>query len=213
METPDSTHIEGSLSRAWYNASITEFLQSRSDGIVGQLLTKSEFSVLSTQKDAWLAEIALLQDCLGGLTGTVYLEFSIPRMGRRIDAVLLIGPVVFVIEFKVGEGTFDRSALDQVWDYALDLKNFHQASHCASIVPILVATEASESVPKELKADEDRVYRPIPTHPAGLREVIDRTLRTIVGEALDGEQWPRAPLSSYAHHCRGRQSPLRSAFS
>jgi hypothetical protein len=160
---------------------------------VGQLLIKSEFSVLSTQKDAWLGEIALLQDCLGGLRGTAHLEFSIPRMGRRIDAVLLIGPVVFVVEFKVGESEFDRSALDQVWDYALDLKNFHRGSHSAAIVPILVATEATRCIPSELHADEDRVYRPIPTHSAGLRDVIDRTLQTVEGEALDGEQWPRAP--------------------
>jgi len=193
METPNSTDAQRSLSRAWYSASITEFLQSRSGDIVGQLLTKSEFSVLATQKDAWLAEIPLLQNCLAGLMGTLYLEFSIPRMGRRIDAVLLIGPVVFVIEFKVGESAFDRSAVDQVWDYALDLKNFHQASHHASIVPILIATEVSESVPWELSADEDHVYRPISACPAGLREVIDRTLQTIAGEALDGEQWARAP--------------------
>lgn len=193
METPNSTDVVRSLSRAWYSALITEFLQRRSGDIVGQLLTNSEFPVLSTQKDAWSTEIALLQDCLGGLAGTVYLEFSIPRMGRRIDAVLLIGPVVFVIEFKVGESAFDRSAVNQVWDYALDLKNFHQGSHGASIVPILIATEVSESTPWELKADEDQVYRPISACPSGLREVIDRTLRTIAGEALDGEQWPRTP--------------------
>ena len=82
-------------------------------------------------------------------------------MGRRIDAVLLIGPVVFVIEFKVGESVFERAALDQVWDYALDLKNFHEASHSVSIVPVLIATGATASAPLELHADEDKVYRPI----------------------------------------------------
>ena len=68
-------------------------------------------------------------------------------MGRRIDVVLVIGPVIFAVEFKVGEKTFDRSAIDQVWDYGLDLKNFHEASHDASIVPILIATEATECPP------------------------------------------------------------------
>jgi hypothetical protein len=130
-------------SRAWYSAFISEFLQTPSAVIVGQLAAGSGFTLLSTQTDAWLAQIALLQERLGGLNGALFLEFNIPRMGRRIDAVLLIGPVVFVIEFKVGESVFDSAAVDQVWDYALDLKNFHEASHAASIVPILVATEAT----------------------------------------------------------------------
>ena len=73
-------------------------------------------------------------------------------MGRRIDVVLVIGPVVFAIEFKVGEKTFDRSAIDQVWDYGLDLKNFHEASHNASIIPILIAPEATECPPIDLHA-------------------------------------------------------------
>jgi len=140
-----------------------------------------------------LAQISLLQDQLSGLTGSVFLEFSIPRMGRRVDAVVLIGPVVFVLEFKVGERTFDRAGVDQVWDYALDLKNFHKASHSASIVPILVATEATESPTSELHVDEDRVYRPVCIHPGGLREAIDLILRAVTGEVLDGDQWGRAP--------------------
>ena len=81
-------------------------------------------------------------------------------MGRRIDVVLVIGPVIFAVEFKVGEKTFDRSAIDQVWDYGLDLKNFHEASHDASIVPILIATEASECPRTEWVADADKLYRP-----------------------------------------------------
>ena len=115
----------------------------------------------------------------------MFLEFNIPRMGRRIDAVLLIGPVVFVIEFKVGESTFDRAAVDQAWDYALDLKNFHEASHSVSIVPILIATETTPAAPSKLHTDEDKVYHPILVHPEGFREAIDLTLQTLSGEVLD----------------------------
>ena len=129
---------------------------------------------------------------LVGLTGALFLEFNIPRMGRRIDAVLLVGPVVFVIEFKVGESTFDRAAVDQVWDYALDLKNFHEASHSVSIVPILIATETKAAPPLKLHADEDKVYRPILVHPEGFREAIDLTLQTLTGEVLDEQRWSRA---------------------
>ena len=189
---PEPVRITGVLSRAWYGASIADFLQAQPDTIVGQLVRNGNFALLPTQKDAWLAQIEFLQDRLVGLTGALFLEFNIPRMGRRIDAVLLVGPVVFVIEFKVGESTFDRAAVDQVWDYALDLKNFHEASHSVSIVPILIATEATTSAPLKLHADEDKVYRPILVHPAGFREAIDLALRTVTGEVLDEQQWSRA---------------------
>ena len=170
-----------------------------------------DFDLATTQKEAWLEQIAFLQKNLDGLNGTLYLEFNIPRMGSRVDAVLLIGPVVFVVEFKVGEATFDRAAVDQVWDYALDLKNFHETSHQASLVPILIATEAKESAHTDLIADADGVYRPMQTHPVGFRGVIEYALGVIGGRALDQSQWAQgaykptptiveAARALYAHH-------------
>jgi hypothetical protein len=114
-------------------------------------------------------------------------------MGRRLDAALLIGPVVFVVEFKVGDTGFDRTAIDQVWDYALDLKNFHEASHAVPIVPILIATGASFSTTDELCSDKDSVYRPILIDPARFRTTLDLVLRTVDGPKLDEAQWPCAP--------------------
>ena len=164
-----------------------------SDSIVGRLARNSEFTVLPAQRDAWLEQIGLLRSQVAGLAGSLLMEFSIPRMGRRIDTVLLVSPIVFVVEFKVGETVFDRAAIDQVWDYALDLKNFHEASHSPPIIPILVATGASASPPIELRADEDNVYRPIPVHPANFRATLDLALQTVTGEPLDEQFWPRAP--------------------
>jgi hypothetical protein len=140
-----------------------------------------------------LVQIRLLQEHLHCLPGSLFLEFSILRMGRRIDAVILTGPVVFVIEFKVGETAFDRTALDQVWDYALDLKNFHEGSHAAPIVPVLIATGTDRSPPVELHADEDRVYRPISVHPAVFRETVDLALKVVKGEDFNHEHWLHAP--------------------
>ena len=113
-------------------------------------------------------------------------------MGRRIDVVLVIGPAVFAIEFKVGEKTFERAAIDQVWDYGLDLKNFHEASHDASIIPILIATEATQCPRPELVADADKVYRPIVVDPEGFRSVLDAALAKISGHVLDADAWARA---------------------
>jgi hypothetical protein len=188
------SHALDASSRAWYSASITDFLQADYDTVVGRLTRNSDFTVLPEQKDAWLVQIQLLQDRLGDLTGSLFMEFSIPRMGHRIDTVLLTGPIVFVLEFKVGDTVFDRAAVDQVWDYALDLKNFHEASHAAPIVPILIATGASTSPAVELhSADADMVYRPIRVHPANVRPTIDLMLRTVKGEQIDPEYWARAP--------------------
>ncbi len=184
----------GIISRAWYGSSIAEFLQSTSDSVFAHLAKNPEFSLLSTQKGAWTAQIDFLKTQLTGLTGSVFLEFNIPRMGRRIDAVLLIGPVVFVVEFKVGESSFDRAAVDQVWDYALDLKNFHEASHTVSIVPILIATGATTAASVELRADNDKVYWPVQVHPAGFRNAIDDTVQVIAGDALNQQRWA---LASY----------------
>ena len=145
MEEPVTPTLTRPFSlRFWYGGSIVEFLATEPRAILGDLSQHSGFAVLPTDTGAWVTEIDILQTELRGLTGSIFFEFNIPRMGRRIDVVLVIGQVIFAVEFKVGEKTFDRSAIDQVWDYGLDLKNFHKASHGASIVPILIATEASE---------------------------------------------------------------------
>ena len=99
---PTSTSVVSPL-RAWYSASINDFLQSSSDVIFSQLAKNNDFDLVSTQRSAWIEQIQFLQSSLKGLTGSLFLEFNIPRMGRRIDAVVLTGPVIFVIEFKVGE--------------------------------------------------------------------------------------------------------------
>lgn len=140
-----------------------------------------------------MAQVQFLRSHLNGLSGFIFLEFNIPRMGRRIDVVLLVGPVVFALEFKVGEKSFDRSAVDQVWDYALDLKNFHEASHNVSIIPLLIATEAADSAETTLQADADKVYRPLLVNAVGFRTVVDLALKGIAGSMLDEQQWSRAP--------------------
>ncbi|HTQ78045.1 MAG TPA: DUF2075 domain-containing protein [Burkholderiales bacterium] len=180
-------------SRAWYHAPSVEFLAAHDDAILGQLVRNSDFPVDETQGDAWVAEIGLLKACLQGVDGTILLEFNIPRMGARIDAVLLVGPIVFVLEFKVGAKTFDRGAIDQVWDYGLDLKNFHAASHEVPIVPVLVATEAQSHLRLELERDDDNLYRPARANAETLASFIRRARQSILGAVVEDSQWARAP--------------------
>ena len=178
--------------RFWYGAPIAEFLGANAQEIVGQLTLNSSFDIDRSQAAAWLTEIDILQKELRGLTGSTFFEFNIPRMGRRIDVVLVIGSVIFAVEFKVGEKTFDRSAIDQVWDYGLDLKNFHEASHDASIVPILIATEATDCPPVELQADPDKLYRPLVVDPQSFRDVLESAVKEISGAPVDADAWARA---------------------
>lgn len=188
-----SAYLKKSIPRAWYCSPVSLFLEESSDNILGKLTRNCDFEILTTQKNAWIEQIEILHACLQGIRGSIFLEFSIPRMGRRIDAVLLVGPVVFAIEFKTGEKDFDRIAIDQVWDYALDLKNFHEASHGVSIVPILVATQSKNPASLELRVDNDKVYRPVSVSAEGIRGVIDFVLQTVKGTSIDGKYWVEAP--------------------
>ncbi len=115
---------------------------------------------------------------LKDIPGHVYFEFAIPRMGKRVDVVLISGGIIFVIEFKVGETTYPAYALEQVMDYALDLKNFHSSSHHSPIVPILVCTEAI-AYPLSLQAYPDRVYEPLRTNGISLGKQINECLLII----------------------------------
>jgi len=175
--------------RAWYSNSIEDFLRDPEDLIFGQLAKHSEFEDNTDQKTAWTVEVSLLQKSLIGLSGHIFFEFSIPRMGRRIDVALLFPNVLIVLEFKVGTADFDRSAIDQTWDYALDLKNFHGASHPASIVPILVATEAIETESRGLISGGDGVYEPLRISSSDLRRTLDSVIESIHGEPLDAVIW------------------------
>jgi len=179
----------GSIPRAWYDAPIDAFLTSSDSGVLGKLSSNSEFSILESQVDAWRAEITILKTALESHTGHLFLEYSIPRMGRRVDAILILGSAVVVVEFKIGEKTFLRSAVEQVWDYALDLKNFHERSHEASIVPVLVATEAQACPRATLHADLDGVYRPVCIVVAQLRSLIREVEGSVTGAKIDAEQW------------------------
>jgi hypothetical protein len=133
------------LKREYYSDSITNFRTTASDQILGKLTRSSDFSIEQSQRDAWLEEITILQQALSRSQGTIYFEYSIPRMGKRVDVVILIGAAIFILEFKVGEKEFTSNAIDQVLDYALDLKNFHESSHEQFIAPILIATKANST--------------------------------------------------------------------
>jgi hypothetical protein len=109
--------------------------------VLAELVRGSLFPVLQSQRDAWLAQLPLLRE-VAGHTGMMYLEYAIPRMGHRIDSVVLVNGIILTIEFKIDAKEYLRGDIDQAYDYAIDLKYFHEASHDLPVVPILVASRA-----------------------------------------------------------------------
>ncbi len=91
------------MTRNYYSDYIGAFCSTTPEEILGVLTLNNEFSTERTQTDAWLQQIELLQDILKGFDGSIFFEYAIPRMGKRIDVLLIINHVIFVLEFKVGE--------------------------------------------------------------------------------------------------------------
>ena len=178
------------MKREYYSNSISKFLRSSTEEILGALTLSNDFSLIQTQRGSWVAQIEILQKVLTPYDGSIYFEYSIPRMGRRIDVLLLIGPVIFVLEFKVGEEEFTSYAIDQVCDYALDLKNFHDSSHEQHIAPILIATEAKGAIPViACTQQNDKLLFPIKSNTAQLQQVINDVLNFVDGKDIDVNEW------------------------
>lgn len=153
---------------AYFHASIPKFLAMSADAILGQLTQSHVHALEHLQRNAWLDQIDILKVALSDQNdGHLFFEFLIPRMGKRADVVLLLNDCVFVIEFKVGADHFDAAATDQVYDYALDLKNFHFGSHDLPILPVLVATEADRYATQAIWA-ADGVAEPVLVGSEGL---------------------------------------------
>jgi len=183
-------------SRAFYSDAIAAFLVRSPDEIIGRLVTSSPFADEVSQKQAWAEEIRIMREVLAPWKhepGKVYFEFVVPRMGKRIDVVVVLRHVVLVIEFKVFEDQYPAHAIDQVYDYAVDLKNFHETSHRQVIAPVLVATHA-DLPPDRLAIVEptlhgDDVLRPVLANEATLGSVIRRVVEFCDGPPIDAGQW------------------------
>ncbi|GJL88993.1 MAG: hypothetical protein DHS20C03_27020 [Minwuia thermotolerans] len=178
------------LKHAYFESTLREFVDISPDHILGRLARVHGFDVDLAQRDAWLGQIDILKRELSRFAeATLFLEFAIPRMGKRADAVLLLEGIVFVIEFKVGSTSFDRAGIDQVHDYSLDLKNFHLGSHDRLLIPILIATEAPEQSEHYLSLADDRVAEPLRVGGQGLGQAIAELLLQHSELRLDPATW------------------------
>lgn len=179
------------VKRYFHGDTIEGFLAMPDAQIIGILTTAHtslHASLQSLQNDAWREEISLLKNILIPYIGRghIYFEYTIPRMGRRIDVVLLLDGVVLLLEFKAFNEQYTKADIAQVWDYALDLKNFHEQSHNRQIVPILVATEAVDTTSDFIPFD-DKVFYPILTNREQLASTIAESLLFCDADNSEGD--------------------------
>ena len=174
--------------REYYIDSINNFIVADEENILGQLLIHDEFETSDLQKLAWKAEIQILKCQLEEFRGDVIFEYTIPRMGHRVDTVCIIEGIIFLFEFKVGDNEHKKATIDQVMDYALDLKYFHEESKRRYIVPICVSTKASVQK-NEYNCCSDGIYNAILCNENNIGDNIHNILLQVQGKTLDGRTW------------------------
>lgn len=178
------------MERAYLSLSAADVQSARTGELFGELARKLPFALEPTQTAAWEYQLQHLRQLAVQLPAAhFFMEFLIPRMGRRADLIVLLGGIVFVVEYKTGAKQFDRSGLDQVYGYGLDLKHFHETSHGAPVVPILVATEASTVSFHDVQWDTDGLARPLRASPSTLADTILRVLQSQRVPPLDAVSW------------------------
>lgn len=174
--------------REYYIDSINNFIVADEENVLGQLLIHDEFETSDLQKLAWKVEIQILKRQLEEFRGDVIFENTIPRMGHRVDTVCIIEGIIFLFEFKVGDNEYKKTTIDQVMDYALDLKYFHEESKRRYIVPICVSTKASVQK-NEYNCCSDGIYNAILCNENNIGDNIHNILLQVRDKTLAGRTW------------------------
>ena len=187
------------MSRCLYNSDFATFLYTDSASIYRILDDNYHGEAQTTTRDAWKAEIDIMKNVVSSLNNTdgqIIFEYDIPRLGKRIDVVLLYCGIVFCLEFKVGESKILETNIDQVLDYALDLKNFHKFSEDKVIAPILIATNySSRSTAIQMSVYDDKVINPLVTGAVGIFALIQNVVGKFPNEAPVHKDWVISPYA------------------
>lgn len=183
--------------RCLYNSDFNRFCIADENSIFGELCDHYHGDALTTTREAWKNEISIMKTILSPYeNGQIIFEYVIPRLGKRIDVVLLLGGIVFCLEFKVGESRILEADVDQVLDYALDLKNFHKLSQDKIIVPILIATNyQSTSTDVQMSVYDDQVVNPLVTGLNGISFLISEVLKAFPDESPVNPDWIISPYA------------------
>lgn len=195
----DKASFSNKSTRCLYNVSFDEFLIDNENVVFGILCDSYHGDALTSTREAWKKEISIMKETLSQYQnddGQIIFEYDIPRLGKRIDVVLLFRGIVFCLEFKVGENKILEADIDQVLDYALDLKNFHKFSQDRIIVPILIATKyRSSSTDVFMSVYDDKVVNPLVTGQDGLKNILNAVLEKFPNENQLDPNWIISPYA------------------
>ena len=186
--------------RYYYSDTISNFLNRSNEEIIGKLTLASQHDINDDTSNSWLEEVEIIKNVLTPYNerGSLYFEYNIPRMGRRADVIVVIDEIVFILEFKTAGSRFTHDAITQVWDYALDLKNFQEGSLERIIVPVLVATlERNNNCDFSLNPFKDNVYEPLRTNANRLCDAFSISLENIPHPKIEhsddrDDQWAKS---------------------
>lgn len=185
--------------RFLYNEKLRTFLEKDSNSIIGSMVANSHGNLMTTTRESWESEISIMKSTiklLSNQNGQIVFEYDIPRLSKRIDVVLLINGIVFCLEFKVGESIIHEEDIDQVLDYALDLRNFHKLSQDKIIVPILIPTNYKlKTTDIKISAYDDRIINPMICGANSIAELINSILKKYPNENKIDENWVISPYS------------------
>ena len=175
--------------RAYYSKELQEFLTDDGSRIIGELTNNHQFALEEQQRNAWIQQIEILKNELHNFdSGHIMFEYSIPRMGKRVDVIFIYAGIVFVIEFKVFAKEYLHADIDQCLDYSLDLKNFQEGSHNVQLVPILVSTEAL-NFNNDFEQFRDGIFTPLRANKNNLGDIIKEISEQFKAEAIDATKW------------------------
>lgn len=185
--------------RCLFSCKIAEFLTTESNLVFGTICENYHGDVLSSQREAWLNEIELMKRVLSkncDSNGEIIFEYDIPRLGKRVDIILLLNGIIFCCEFKDGKADILEKDIDQVFDYALDLKHFHRFSHNQIIVPILIPTNYSRSSNIiQMSVYDDKVINPLVSGKNNLQDLIQKVLERFPNEPSINPNWIISPYA------------------
>lgn len=189
----------GHSTRCLYSNSFAGFLDESEASIYSIMDDNYHGDALTTTREAWKSEISIMRHILlqfHKYDGKIIFEYDIPRLGKRVDVVLLLNGIVFCLEFKVGESRILEPDVDQVLDYALDLKNFHKFSQDRIIVPILIATNYQKSSTEiQMSVYDDKVVNPLYTGELGVVSLISEVLQRFPAESPVNQNWIISPYA------------------
>ena len=178
------------MPKAYYDNTISGFLGTSDETILGRLMISDEFRTTIEQKNSWRSEIEILKRQLRHVPdGSIIFEYTIPRIGDRIDVTCIINGIIFALEFKVNNTEYLPADEEQVVDYALDLKYFHEESERRHIVPMLIATDAAP-FGTTVTIFDDKILDTILCNKDNIAEKINAILRVIPqGESITTNAW------------------------